>query len=131
MIILDFASLSQTRQIFGAAKISKNQENEPSSINVHWRIYLLVGITTLAIALVMGYSLYNGNIMAVRYAPLVDAAMEIKFEVTIAHLWFEEMISGDRTVDIEDVWGHLDQSRWYAEAMLEGGENPEGKFVPL
>ena len=26
---------------------------------------------------------------------------------------------------------NLDQAKWYAQAMLEGGENEEGKFVPL
>ncbi len=30
-----------------------------------------------------------------RYSPLVDTTMEIKYEITIAHLWFEEIISGD------------------------------------
>ena len=69
--------------------------------------------------------------MAIKYAPLMDAAMEIKLEATTAHLWFEELISGDRFEDINEVKQHLDQAQWYASAMLEGGENPEGKFIPL
>jgi len=79
----------------------------------------------------MSYSSYLGRDFAVRYAPLIDAAMEIKLEATTAHLWFEEIISGDRVVQIEDIWKHIDQSRWYAQAMLDGGENEEGRFVPL
>ena len=54
------------------------------------------------------------------YAPLVDAAMEIKFEATLAHLWFEEIISGDRHEDISEVWKHQDQAEWYAKAMAMG-----------
>ncbi len=92
---------------------------------------LWVVILTLIIIAVMLYSSYNGRSIAERYSPLVDATMEIKLEATTAHLWFEEIISGDRYLDINVVWGHLDQARWYANAMLEGGENQEGKFVPL
>ncbi len=66
-----------------------------------------------------------------RNSPLVDATMKIKLETTTAHLWFEEIISGDRIEKIEDVIKHIDNAIWYATAMLEGGENPEGSFVPL
>ncbi len=86
---------------------------------------------TLAIAAAMIYSFYIGRKIAVRYTPLIDAAMEIKLEAAITHLWFEEIISGDRYMDIEVVWQHLEESKWYARAMLEGGENMEGVFVPL
>mgnify|MGYP001079355998 CR=1 FL=1 len=95
------------------------------------RAPILVALLTLIIASAMSYSSYLGRDFAVRYAPLIDAAMEIKLEATTAHLWFEEIISGDRVVQIEDIWKHIDQSRWYAQAMLDGGENEEGRFVPL
>jgi len=55
----------------------------------------------------MAYSFYLGRDIAERYTPLVDASMEIKLEATTAHLWFEEVISGDRTVDINEVWRYL------------------------
>jgi diguanylate cyclase (GGDEF)-like protein/PAS domain S-box-containing protein len=92
---------------------------------------LLVAMLTLSIASAMFYSFYVGRKIAFHYAPLVDAAMEIKLQATTAHLWLEEIISGDRTVDIEAVWGHIDQAEWYAHAMLEGGENKKGKFISL
>jgi len=80
---------------------------------------------------VIYYSFYIGRDLTERYTPFVDATMEIKLEATKAHLWFEEAISGDRTIDIEDVWAHLDQSQWYAQAMLDGGTNEEGTFPAL
>ena len=104
---------------------------QAQKVPIPWRIYGLIGIVALLIALTMGYSLRTGNRMAARYIPLVDAAMEIKLEATTAHLWLEEIISGDPHVDIATVWRHLDAARWYANAMLEGGENPEGIFIPL
>jgi len=77
------------------------------------------------------YSFTIGRHMAQHYTPLQDAAMEIKLEATTAHLWFEEAISGDRTINIESVWKHLEQAEWYAKAMLNGGENEEGKYLAL
>lgn len=43
----------------------------------------------------------------------------------------DEIISGDRREDIAAVWARLDQADWYASAMLEGGQNPQGTFFPL
>lgn len=93
-------------------------------------LFISISLTLLMVTIVY-YSFNTGRNIAVRYSPLVDAAMEIKLEATTAHLWFEEAISGDKTVDIEGIWFHLDQSEWYAYAMLEGGKNDEGSFLAL
>ena len=49
--------------------------------------------------------------------------MEIKFEATEAHLWLEEIISGDRSEDINAVWKHLDIADWYAEGIETKEQN--------
>jgi diguanylate cyclase (GGDEF)-like protein/PAS domain S-box-containing protein len=87
--------------------------------------------TTLFTMAIVNYSFNTGRNIAERYTPLVDAVMEIKLATTTAHLWFEEAISGDRTVNIEDIWTNLDQSEWYAWAMLDGGHNESGTFLAL
>jgi len=92
---------------------------------------LLVSILTISIALSMFYSFLAGRNIAERYAPLIDASMEIKLEVTTAHLWLEEVLTDDRSIEIDKVWGHIDQAEWYAHAMLDGGDNGEGHFLPL
>ena len=93
-------------------------------------LFFSISVTLLIIAVVY-YSFRTGRDMAERYFPLVTAAMEIELEATTAHLWFEEVISGDRTVDIETIWAHLEKSEWYAQAMLNGGENEKGKILAL
>lgn len=95
------------------------------------RIYLVITIVGLSIVGMLGYSFFTSDRLLRIYAPLVDSAMEIRLEATLAHLWFEEIISGDRQEDIASVWGRLDSADWYAKAMLEGGKNPEGTFLPL
>jgi two-component system, cell cycle sensor histidine kinase and response regulator CckA len=96
-----------------------------------WRMYLLICVVGLMITGILGYGFFKGDRMNKEYAPLIDAAMEIKLEATTAHLWFEEIISGDRHEDINSAWKHQDQAEWYAQAMLEGGKNQEGIFIPL
>ena len=96
-----------------------------------WRIYLMIAFVGLMIIGILGYAFFKGDKMIRVYAPLVDAAMEIRLEATTAHLWFEEIISGDSTEDISEVWEHQERAQWYAKAMLEGGKNPEGTYLPI
>ena len=95
--------------------------------------YLFVGVimVTLSLIAMMGYLIYSGDRLAARQSPLVDAAMEIKLELSLGHLRLEEILSGDLTENIDHVWSHIDQADWYARAMLEGGKNAEGSFSPL
>lgn len=100
---------------------------------LHLRNYLFSGYLLISVILlaVMLYLVYSGDRLASRHAPLVDAVMEIKLNAALGHLWFEEIISGDRRESITEVWHYLDEADWYALAMLEGGENSEGVFLPL
>lgn len=96
-----------------------------------WRLHALVSTVGLFIIVTMSYGFYFGNYTTEKHTPLIDATMEIKLEATIAHLWFEEIISGDRISDIKEIHKHLDEAKWYADSMLKGGENAEGRFIPL
>ena len=93
-------------------------------------ISILVTVGCLILGII-GYGFYKGDHLSRVYAPLANAAMAIKLEATTAHLWFEEIISGDRHAAIDAVWLHQERAEWYARAMLEGGQNAEGTFVPL
>jgi len=95
------------------------------------RLFVLIGFVGLLTALIVGYGFYTGQRIITDYAPQVDAAMEIKLEATLAHLWFEEFITGDITLEMIEIWEHFDLADWYIKAMLEGGENPEGTFYPI
>ncbi|MBF0454997.1 MAG: EAL domain-containing protein [Magnetococcales bacterium] len=113
-------------------KSMKAQQNttETQKVSKGSLVPFIVGLGFL-IAAAMGYSLFTGSRISQRYMPLVHAAMEIKFEAAIGHLWFEEAISGDRGQMIQEVYQHIEQSAWYAQAMLQGGGNEKGLIVPL
>ncbi|MEZ5932120.1 MAG: methyl-accepting chemotaxis protein [Alphaproteobacteria bacterium] len=72
----------------------------------------------------------SGIDLGAKLAPLGDAAMEIKLTATTAHLFFEEIMAGDGGEDIEEVWALLAETQFYADAILNGGENDEGRFYP-
>jgi PAS domain S-box-containing protein len=72
------------------------------------------------------FGIYTGE----QLAPLGDAAMEIKLEATTAHLIFEEIMAGDESENVEEVWKMLDEAIWYGNAIISGGKNDEGKFYP-
>lgn len=70
----------------------------------------------------------EGVTLGARLAPLSDAAMEIELTATHAHLLFEEIMAGDEGESIEEVWSLLDETRFYADAILHGGSNEDGTF---
>jgi methyl-accepting chemotaxis protein len=73
---------------------------------------------------------FIGNELGVKKAPLIDACMEIKNLTTYGHLFFEELMGGDTSNKFEDILATWDEAIWYTNAIVEGGENDEGKFYP-
>ena len=101
---------------------------------------ILVAFSAFSFVVVLGSAVLVWSILNVsnqgvqvgeRLAPLVDAAMEIKLTATNAHLLIEEIMAGDAAESIEDVYAYLDQSQFYAEAILNGGTNDEGQFFAI
>ncbi|MBI9044623.1 MAG: CZB domain-containing protein [Anaerolineaceae bacterium] len=88
-------------------------------------ITILTGVTAIIMTNRVGNA---GVIVGQELAPLGDAAMEIKLTATTAHLYFVEIMGGDSSDNIEDVWAMLDETLWYCDAILYGGENDEGVF---
>lgn len=107
------------------------EETRARNLPTPWGMYAAVGFVGVIMIAAVFYALTAGTRMTAKYAPLVDAAMEIKLEATIGHLWFEEIVSGDRHEAIEYVWERLDSSVWYTNAMLNGDESEEGVFIAL
>ncbi|MFC1476054.1 PAS domain S-box protein [Candidatus Zixiibacteriota bacterium] len=98
---------------------------------VPWRMYLPVGCVGVIIAGMIAYSLYAGIQLDSRHIPRHEAIMQLMIEATAAHLTFEEIIGGDRTEEIDNVWDRLRRAESYARFMLEGGEIDAGTIIPL
>ena len=92
-------------------------------------VWLVLAAVTILLAI--GYAFRTGVRMVKVYVPLADAVMVIKLETSLGHLWLEEYLGGDKKPSIAEARKHFEDADWYARAMLEGGENEEGKFYPL
>lgn len=98
--------------------------------------YIFTVVVLLVASLIGIYSsqMAYSNIQQLGWeiAPLVDACMEVKVSVTEAHLWFEETMTDYEAIDgYERANEHLGEAKFYANAILNGGENEEGVFFPI
>lgn len=89
-------------------------------------IILVLGI----FGIVQINSLYTRSYdLGTKDAPLSDAAMEIKLTLTKGQLWLEQILEGRKDKSkITEVWQSFDESLWYCDAILTGGQNSEGTF---
>ncbi|MGV1100831.1 PAS domain-containing hybrid sensor histidine kinase/response regulator [Thiovibrio sp. JS02] len=110
---------------------SPSQGFSPENYQAPWWAYGLMAGLIVFLFFSINYAFQLGLRMTGHYAPLVDAAMEIRLEATTAHLWFEEVISGDRHESFESVLGHLDAADRHAEAMLEDESGPGGPLLAM
>ena len=102
--------------------MSGNTLNTPTSHN-NFIPVTVIGITLLLVLLSV-VSINYTNRMVSEYSTLVETSIEVKQELSVAHLWFEEIISGDSNETIEEVWSHLDKSDRHALDLLKGEYGP-------
>ena len=95
------------------------------------KLCVLTALCTVVVIGSMGYVLYAGEQMSVKHGSQCCATMEVRFETTFAHLRLEELLGGDEHLDIETVISRLDAADWYANAMLDGGQNEHGRYYAL
>ncbi len=82
------------------------------------RLILLIGLTGIAVTLMIRFSVQLG-VRSGSYIPLIHATSKVKFNTTLAHLWFEEIIAGDMQEDIEIVWSMLDETDRYLNLIIK------------
>ena len=86
-------------------------------------VFAVAGITILLVLLSV-ISIQYTNRMVSQYSTLVATSIEVKLEIATAHLWFEEIISGDQNESIEKVWYHHDKASHYLDEIIEGSSDP-------
>jgi signal transduction histidine kinase len=99
--------------------------------NFHWFLQMLIIIAGLLVILSSGFAIYRSVAIHQRYYPLVKASMEMQLAATVAYLWLEEMIGGDKTKTLNDILTRLNVAHGYTVLMLAGGKNTEFALPPL
>lgn len=87
-------------------------------------------LATLVIAITSALVSQSTHLL-VEKSPLAEAAAEIKVNGTLAYLWFDEIMSGDTSQSIQEVWYYLEIADWHVVALLEGGESIMGTYQPV
>lgn len=90
---------------------------------------LAIGATGLLISALVIYVERKMIITNAKNQPFIALGEYLKNISTKAHLWFEEAMAGDESINVEtDVYGYLDLSVRTLESALAGEETDLGKF---
>lgn len=109
-----------------------------TTTKIRTKLLLAFGLISVITVIISGLSIYYMELVGKlsfevgkKLAPLANAAMESKFLTTRAHLHFEELMSGDEDSNsLKEVQGLIDEATWYCDAILVGGKNDTGEFIP-
>ncbi|MBN1286899.1 MAG: PAS domain S-box protein [Anaerolineae bacterium] len=85
------------------------------------RLYAVIAAVGAAILFVVVLSFETGIRLNTKYASQIEATFRIKEAVLSAHLWLEELASGDTYIDIKEIRTGLDRASALTTALLEGG----------
>jgi signal transduction histidine kinase len=113
----------------------QNEENQEEGIAAsrrgagRWHLIPLIVILLGMISIVMLILTNQIGENQSRYFALNDAAVEIQLKAATFHLWCEEAITGDESVDMENVWLDIDRAIYLSEVMLKGGEHENGLIL--
>jgi PAS domain S-box-containing protein len=112
----------------------RQPEARKHKVPIPWRLYLVIGFITLLVVGAMAYILQQTKNISATHDPLLVNVSEIELRVMTAHLWFEEILSGDRSEKIEMVRELLDQAEGGLHVMarkkFHSGEHVRPDAVP-
>lgn len=80
-------------------------------------IYIILPSLFLFIISILIWLIFEANYIANTYSSRITAVNEIIIETTSAHLWFEELISGDKNEELEDVVNHILKAKLYINSL--------------
>lgn len=92
---------------------------------------ILTGITAMLCLFLIFYIQSTSENTLNRYLPWAGATTNIKLETTLAHLWFEEYLSGDPDIEMEGVLQHLQKAESLTVAILDGRTSEQQTYEPL
>ena len=101
------------------------------SVSVKSLVIGIFAFGSLSIGMVL-YSQWLTTRSFQENASLIRLTQTVQQETATAHLWFEEALGGDSTIDIQaDVHARLGMALHLVEAGLQGGETAVGQIDPL
>lgn len=78
----------------------------------------LLGLLSISVLM---WSRYSGEQTALQAMYCDDALRRLEIAVITAHLWLEEHLTGDTSVEVDKIWEDLDHASELVLAILHGG----------
>lgn len=92
-------------------------------------IVLVVGVIIILLVNLMQNKISNTY---TRNLPLIQVSDNLKYKTTVGHLWFEEYMAGDASIDPEkDVIARFESSSKILRGILDGSETELGTFQEI
>lgn len=89
---------------------------------------LVLGAGALGISALI-FSIFLLSVIFGQYKPLGQTVGDMKERITLAHLWFEQAVAGDQTIDLDrEVYANIERALSDGRAILSGGKTGFGNL---
>jgi len=108
--------------------MAKNWKTDKNLFTVGVFLIAILILSSMGVLLFMGYSSQS---LANRQSPQIRSLKQIKIEMITGHLWLEEILSGDRNENIQDVYNHFEKVDDYIQPLFYGGSLGNIHIFPI
>ena len=109
--------------------MSRNRQTRPHDPLSPRRVYLALAVTVTVLIAAVLHIAHIGRATTARHVPL-EGLGHIELALTSAHLWLEELLSGDTSKSFEDVQGYLTLAAWETQNLLAVEEASANDVLP-
>ena len=83
-------------------------------------MHLPIGLLTLAVVACLAYVYQAGARINALHTPMMDAAHHVEKDITLFHLWVEELIGGNPSNSEDEIFRYVDDAILSTEFIIEG-----------
>lgn len=94
-------------------------------------IHFILLFAMLGVVAALAWTTWSARALVLTFVPQVNAMMQTRVAVTEAHLWLEEIVSGDASEDPQQVRDLVADARWHLDAMKSGGTRGTQVVLPV
>ncbi|MFZ5755617.1 MAG: GAF domain-containing protein [Pseudomonadota bacterium] len=86
-------------------------------------LHIVILLVMASVASLLAWTTWSARDLVRTFAPQIDASASSRLTVTEAHLWLEEIVSGDDSESPQQVWDLIAESRAALTALGSGGKD--------
>lgn len=95
------------------------------------RLHVIMLVVMVGVAAMLAWTTWSARELVRTFIPQIEASAVARLAVTEAHLWLEEIVSGDAGEDPQKVWDRIALARASLAALADGGSDTLADVRPL